>query len=167
MSAGSPKNLRGALLLELEQAALDGADAGGADVAVLGGELRGVLAEEAEHLAQVFEIEEEEAVFVGDAEEDVEHAFLRFIEAEDAGEEERAELGDGGADGMAAVAEDVPEGDGVAGEGEVVEVQGFDALVDLRVGAAGLGEAAEVAFHIGHEDGHAEGAEVFGEDAEA
>ena len=102
LSAGSPKNLLAALLLEREQVALDGADAGGGDVAVLRGELRGVLADELEHRAQVLEIEQEQAVVVGDLEDEVQDAFLRVVEIEHAGEEQRAHLADRGADGMAA-----------------------------------------------------------------
>ena len=50
---------------------------------------------------EVLEVEEEEAVVVGDLEDEGEDAGLDVVEVEDAGEEERAHLGDGGADGVA------------------------------------------------------------------
>ena len=64
------EELVAALLLELQQAALDGADAGGADVAVLGGELARVLADVLQHGAQVLQVEQQQAVVVGDLEDD-------------------------------------------------------------------------------------------------
>jgi hypothetical protein len=68
LSIGSPKKLVAALLFDLQQAALDRAHAGGADVAVLGGELAGVLAHVLEHRAQVFQIQQQQPVVVGDLE---------------------------------------------------------------------------------------------------
>ena len=152
-----------ALLLELEQAALDRADAGGADVAVFHGEFGGVLADEAQHFAQVFEVEQKESVVVGDAKEDLQHALLGVVEIEDAGEEQRPHLGNRRAHGVAADAENVPEGDRVAGEFEIVDPEQLQALVDLRIRCAWLREPAQVAFDVGHENGHADVAEMLGE----
>ncbi len=56
------------LLLDLQQAALDRADAGRADVAVLRLELRRVVADEGEHRAQILQVEQQQAVVVGDLE---------------------------------------------------------------------------------------------------
>ncbi len=86
---GFAEEFRPALLIELEQSALDGADAGGADIAVFDGELRGVLGDEFQHLAQVFEIEQQQPMIVRDFEEQLEHAFLRVVEIEHAREEQR------------------------------------------------------------------------------
>ena len=51
---GLAKKLRPALGFQLQQAALDGPDAGGRDIAVVGGELFGVVAHVLQHGAQVF-----------------------------------------------------------------------------------------------------------------
>jgi hypothetical protein len=65
-----------ALRFQAEQAALDGADAGGGDVAVFGGELFGVFADELQHRAQVFQVEQQQLIVVGDLEYQIQHAGL-------------------------------------------------------------------------------------------
>jgi hypothetical protein len=82
---------------ERQQAALDGADRGGGDVAVLGGELLGVVADVLQHRAQVLQVEQQQAVVVGDLEHQLQHAGLRVVEVEQAGEQQRPHVGDGGA----------------------------------------------------------------------
>ena len=103
---------------------------------------------------------------VGDAEDEVEDAGLDVVEGEDAGEQEGAELGDGGADGVAGFAEDVPEDDGGGGEGEAGELEALEAGVEFVGWGCGLGDAGEVAFDVGGKDGDADGGEGFGEDLE-
>ena len=66
LSIGSPKNFV-ALLLELQQSALDSPDAGGGNVSVLRPDLSGVVAEELQHRAQVGEVQQQESVVVRDA----------------------------------------------------------------------------------------------------
>jgi len=44
--------------------------------------LIGIVRDVLQHGAQIFEIEKEQAVFVGDLENDVEHAFLRVVQLE-------------------------------------------------------------------------------------
>ncbi len=151
---------------ELDEAALDGADGGGGDVAVLLLEGGGVFADVLEGGLEVFKIEEQEAVVVSDFEDEVEDAGLDVVEVEDAGEEERPHLGDGGADGMALLAEDVPEGDGGGFELEAGEIEALEAGVEFGAGGAGLGDTGEVAFDVGGEDGDADAGEGFGHDLE-
>jgi len=72
LSMGSPKNCVAALLFDLHQAALDGADAGGADVAVFGGDSWLALSPTCwQHGAQVFHVEQQQAVVIGDLEHQV------------------------------------------------------------------------------------------------
>ena len=78
-----------ALAFDLEQRALDGADAGAADVAVGGGELFGVVAHVLEHGAQVFGVEQEQAAVVGNLEDDAQHARLRVVQAQHAAQQQR------------------------------------------------------------------------------
>ena len=65
--------------------------------------------DEAEHSAQILEIEEQQPLLVGDAEADVEHALLHVVEVHQARQQQRTHLGDGGADRMPLLAEQVPE----------------------------------------------------------
>ena len=62
------KEVISALLFERQQRALDGADASRRDVAVLGFELSRVIADMLQHRAQVFEIEQQETIVVGNFE---------------------------------------------------------------------------------------------------
>jgi len=99
---------------------------------------------------------------IGDFEDELEHAGLDVVEIQQAAEEQRAHVGDGGADGVAFVAKDVPENDGVCGGGEVLDAEQVDALFDFSARGTGGGEAGEIAFDVGHEDGHADAGEAFG-----
>jgi hypothetical protein len=88
LSIGSPKNLS-ALRFERHQAALDGADRRRRDIAVLGRELARVVAHVLEHRAQILGVEQQQAVGVGDAEHQVQHAFLGVVEFEHARQQQR------------------------------------------------------------------------------
>ncbi len=68
-----------ALRFEREQAALNRAGAGSGDVAVLRFKLVRIVGHELDHRAQIFEIEQEQAALVGDAEDHIQHAFLRVV----------------------------------------------------------------------------------------
>ena len=79
---GLAKKFVCALAFDLHQPALYGPHAGGADVTVFGGELAGVVADVLQHGAQVFQIEQQHAVVVGNLEGEVEHTGLGVIEVE-------------------------------------------------------------------------------------
>ena len=74
-----------------------------------GRELRRVVAHVLQHGAQVLEVEQQQAVVVGDLEHQAEHAVLRFVQAEHAAEQQRAHVGHRGAHRVPALAVDVPE----------------------------------------------------------
>ncbi len=105
---GFAKEAVASLGFDLQQAALDGAHAGGADVAVLGGELFGVVAHVLQHGAQVFEVKQQHAVVVGNLEHQVEHATLGVIEAEHAREQQGAHVAHSCAHRVALLAKHVP-----------------------------------------------------------
>ncbi len=154
-----------ALLLQHEERALDGADGGLRDIAVAGGEVARLVGDISEERLQILEVEEEEALLVGEAEGDVEHALLGVVQVEQAGKEERPDLRDGRTDGMALLAEEVPEDDReglelvLGGEADLLGALGEEVL-----GRACLREAGEVALHVGAEDRHAGGGEALGHD---
>ena len=81
------------------------------DVAVARGEVAGALGDIGEERLQILQVEEQQPLLVGDPEGDVEDALLGVVEVEEAREEQRPDLRDGGADRMALLAEEVPEDD--------------------------------------------------------
>ena len=140
-----------ALLLECEQAALDRADAGGGDVAIVGLELLRVIADVLQHCAEILEVEQQQAVVVGDLEDEGQHARLCIVEIEDARQQQRTEIGDRRADRMTLFAEDVPEDCRACGIGRLVHADELEALEELGRRRAGLRDARQVAFDVGHE----------------
>ena len=156
------EELRPALVLEREEAPLDGADRGGGDVAVLRLELRGVVAHMLQHRAQVLQVEEQQSVVIRDLEDDREHALLDFIEPEHASQQERPHVRDRGAHRMSRFAEHVPE-DHRARRALGGQLQLLAALVHFRVGAARFRKASEIAFDVGHEHRHADRREALRE----
>ena len=117
--------------------------------------LLAALAQFLQQRPQVLEIEKGEAFLVGNAEGDVERAFLRIREAHEARQQQRPHLGDGGADGVALLAEQVPEDGGRGFEAIVVEADGLGALDEEILGLALHADAGEVALHVRREDGDA------------
>ena len=62
---------------------MDRSDAGLGYVAIDGGIFSCMLGNIVEHRAQILDVDEEKASFVGYPEEDVEHPFLCVVETED------------------------------------------------------------------------------------
>ncbi len=112
-----------------------------------------------EHRLQVVEVEQQQALLVGLAEDDVEHAFLRLVEVEQAGEQQRAHFRNRRADRVALLAEQVPEHRRIVRIGIVVHAQllrpAFERVGVLERGRAGHGNARQVALHVGDEHRHA------------
>ena len=160
---GLAKEVAAALLLDLQQAALDSADAGRADVAVVGGELLGVLAHIRQHGAQVLQVEQQHAVVIGDLEDQVEHAHLRVVQIQHAAQQQGTHVGDGGAHRVALLAKHIPQGGG-AGQGlgqvNAALLQGGG---QLAADLAGLADAGQIALDIGHEHRHANARETLGQ----
>ena len=155
VEGGFTEELVAALALDLQHGTLDGAHAGGGDIAVFGGELGGVLAHEVEHQLEVFQVDQQQVVVIGDAEHGVEHTGLDFGQLHQAGQQLRAHGGDGGAHREALLAEDVEEAGGAAGELRVFDTEFGHAFFDESAELSGLADAGKVAFHVGHEAGDA------------
>ena len=162
VEVGFAEELLGALVFQAQQSPLDGADGRRRHVAVLGGVFRGVLPDEVEHGAEVFQVYQQKAVVVGDAENDVQHAGLGFVEVEEPPEHVGAHAGDGGAQGVALFAVNVEEADGAGLECRVFDAEFRHAFLDEAGGPARLGNAAQVTLHVGHETGDAGLGEGFG-----
>lgn len=166
IEGGLTEEFFAALLFKDKEGALDRTDGGGADLSVFGLDFFGVVADEVEHAFEIFKIKHEEVLVVGDGEGDIEDAFLGFVELQELGEEKGAHLGDGGSDLVALIGEQIPEDDGSGFVCVVLEIDDLGALFEFWISASGLGESAEVAFDIGHEDGDTHLGELLGEDLE-
>ena len=104
-----PEELLPSLVLDSEQCALDGSDAGGGDVSVLSGELGGIPAHEVQHQAEVLEVDEQEVLVVRYAENDVEHSGLGLVQVHEAGQQLGSHCRYCGAHRVALLSEDVEE----------------------------------------------------------
>ena len=126
----------------------------------MGRELAGVIADVLQHGAQVFEIEQQHAVVVGDLEDHREHAFLGFIQTQNTRQQQRAHFRHRRTHRVALLAKYVPKRDGEAAIFKIRQAQLFSAFRDFWIVAAGLTNSREVAFHVGHKNRHTDGAEV-------
>ena len=158
---GLAKEFVAALAFDGHQTALDGAHAGRADVAVLRGELLGVVAHILQHGAQILEVQQQHAAVVGNLEDQIEHAHLGFIEAQHAAQQQRAHVRDGGAHRVALLAKHIPQRGWAGQRGGQLKASVLERGGQLAFNLAALADAAEVAFDVGHEHRHANLREAF------
>ena len=125
-------------------------------------EFGGVLGQIAEHRAQILQIEQQQALLVGDAEGDVEHALLHVVEVHHARQQQRPHLRDGGAHRMALLAEHVPEHRREF-VGLIVEAEPLGAADQRLLGLADRGNARQVALDVGGKNRNAGARQAFGE----
>ena len=114
-----------------------------------------------QHRAQIFQIEQQEAVLVRDLEDHVQHTGLGVIQLKQPAEQKRTHFGHGRAYGMAVLAEDIPKNDRkclrfIIGDGEFLNPS-----EDLGIIPSGLAQARQIPFYIGHEHRHTARTEVF------
>ena len=98
-----------ALAAQLQQRALDRADGLLRDIAVFERQFVGPLAAMDQHGLQVVEVEQQQALLVGDVEGDGEDAFLHLVEVHQPASSSGPISRDRGADRVALLAEQVPE----------------------------------------------------------
>src|SRR5688500_8095318 len=98
-----------ALAFEHQQRALNRADRLSADEAVPSGNVLSILTGEGEHGAKIVEIEQQQALIVGEAEHDLEDARLRLVELQHPSEQRGADLAHPRADVMARLAHPLPD----------------------------------------------------------
>ena len=151
-----------ALGLQLEQAALDGADGRCGNVAVVELELAGILADEREQILQILEIDDGHLLVGGELEGCRKNTGLRVVEREQRAQQERPHRGDGCANRVPLLSEHVPERDGVGPEHGSGHAVALKALLELVAHRPLHGDAREVALHVGHEDRHADPGELLG-----
>ena len=108
----------------------------------------------AEHRAQVLEVEEQQPLFVGHPEADVEHALLHLVEVHEARQQQRTHFRDGGADGMSLLAEQIPEHDRKLIR-LIFEAEAVGASDKRLLGLSHLGNAREITLDVGRKHRHA------------
>ncbi len=155
------EEFRAALVFQHQQLTLHRTDGRRRHVAVFLADLLGVLGEIGQQLAQVLEIDQPlilgigRAEFVvGEAERDIDDAFLHVVEIEHARQQQRSHLEHGGADRMALLAEQVPEHHGKL-VGLVFDADIGRPLDQEILRLAGRGDAGQIALDIGGEHRHA------------
>src|SRR5215475_9143512 len=99
----------GALVFEHEQLSLHRPDRRGRDVAIGLLQLGGMVGDQTENRAQILEIEQRKPLLIGNAERDIENAFLSVVELQEPRQQQWSHLRDGRADGMSLLAKNVPE----------------------------------------------------------
>ena len=156
-----------ALVLQHEQLTLDRADRTAGDIAVAQRQVLRVLPDPDQQRLQVLEVQQRQPFFVGHAEGDVQHPFLHVRQFQQARQQQRPHLGHGGADRVALLAQQIPEGHGKSG---VVQVKPDgrgalrERLVQFVVGRAGGRQPRQIALHVRQEHRHTGGREAFGQD---
>ena len=152
-----------ALAFQLQQLALNGADTGGRNVAVLGAVFLGVLSHILQHAAQVFQINQMPAFIVGGFEYQVEQAFLRVVQPHQTGEQQGAHFGNGYAHGNTGFAVYIPKAYRAAFQVAFrIQPELGHALAHLALPVARVGDTGEVALHVAHKHGDTLRAEAFG-----
>jgi hypothetical protein len=117
------EELVAALLLEREETALDRANGRGRYVAVVGLKLLRVVADVLQQRAQVFGVEQQQAVVVGNLVRKREDAFLSIVQLEESLEQQRSHVRHRRADRMTALGKHIPEDDGTCRERRHVELE--------------------------------------------
>ena len=145
-----------ALVLQREQRALDRADGLGGDVAVLQLVFLGVVADELHHAAQILEVEQQQSPVVRDLEDDAQHAALRLVQPQQAGEQLRPHVGDRRAHGVALPGVDVKKAHRVGGVVKIVNMHRVDAAADVLGLRTGDAHPGHIALDIRNEHRHAE-----------
>ncbi len=156
------EELVGTLILQLQQRTLDGTHGHACHRAELLTYLLRAVGHVGQHRAQVLQVEDEQPALVSHAEHDVHHALLRLVQLQQARQQLRSHLTDGGTHGVSLLAEDVEETHGAGLELRILQPELRQAFLNEAAHLAHLRDAAEVAFHVGHETGHASLAERFG-----
>ena len=156
VQGGLAEDLLPAFVLKGQERALDGADAGGGDVAVAHGEFGAVVAHELEHGAQVLQIKEQKAVVIRYPENDAQYARLDVGESEKPGQQRGAHVGHGDADGVAGLAEDIPEACGISGIFKAFNAKTRDALAHIPAVLSGLAHAGDVPLDVREKNGYAQ-----------
>ncbi|MNT29477.1 hypothetical protein D3C72_1652180 [compost metagenome] len=109
-----------------------------------------------QHCAQILGVEQQQAVGVGNAEHQVEHALLGVVQLQHARQQQRPHMRDRGAHRVALLAEHVPQRGRARAPRRLRQVQVGQALLELVRELAGLRDAGQITFDVRHKDRHAQ-----------
>ena len=90
-----------------------------------------VVADMPQHRLQVLQVEQQQSIVVRDLEDQRQHPLLSIVQAEKPAEEQRPHLRNRGANRMALLAKDIPEGDRAATKRKIRQLHLFHARGDL------------------------------------
>ena len=137
-----------ALIFEDQQAALDRADRRGRHVPVGLGYFRRRVAEMLQQRPKILEIDEQQTLFVGELEGDIENPLLDIVEFEHAGQEQGPQIRYSGADRMPGLPLEIPKCDRKIvrriGDPDILRP-----LHKVRLRVSGHRDPGEIAFDIG------------------
>ena len=143
-----------ALRLQRQERTLNGADRRRRDIAILRPDVGGVVRNMLQRRLQILEIEKEQPFLIGDVKHDIEHAFLHIVQIEHAADQQRTHFGDCCANGMALLAEQIPE-DHRRRRWFEFEAHFLRAILEALEIGAGHRNAGEIALHVRRKDGNA------------
>ena len=116
-----------------------------------------------EQRLQILQIEQQQALLVGDAERRIQHAALRVVQFEQVREQQRTDFRHRRAHRMTGLSVDVPERDRITALLITLARNQSETSIGFLVRLTGRGDAGEVALHVGREHRHAHAREAFGE----
>src|SRR5438477_4932560 len=102
------KEFFGALAFEDKELALDSPDRRFADVAVGSGQAAGIFGNEGEQGAQIFQVEQQEPLVVGELESGSQHSCLNVVQLQQARQQQRSHFRNGRPDRVSLLAQKVP-----------------------------------------------------------
>ena len=116
------------------------------------------------HRAQIFQVEQQQSFVIRNFENDAQHAALRFIQSQQARQQQRTHIRNRRAYGMPFFAKHIPKNDGIAFCFPIFQFQLFNTRVDFGIiGGRGLTDAGQIAFDVRAKHGHADARKTFGD----
>ena len=144
-----------ALVFHGNEGAQDCAHGLAAHAAVGSFDFLGMLRHVVEHGPQILQIDQQQALVIGNAKHYVQHALLHFRELQQTGKQRGPHVGNGHTHRNAVPFQHGPEAAGRPFVAPALDAELLDAGLHLFVVGAGLAHTPHVALHVGHEHGHA------------
>ena len=113
-----------------------------------GGEVAGIVTDVLHHRAQVFQIEQQQAIAIGDFEHQRQYTLLHFVEIQHAPDQQRSHVGDGGAQRMPSRAEHIPKRHGVSAMYKILQLELFDTRRHFCIAAPGFAHPGQITFDV-------------------
>src|SRR5690606_30630763 len=115
-----------------------------------------VVIDEAQHGAQVFQVQQQPPVVIRHLEQHLQDAGLGLVEVKQTRQHDRSEVGDGQAQWVTVLAVDIPEYRGRASWLQILNPRPDRPLLQLIGEDTGLGNSGKVTLDIGYQYRHAQ-----------